>query len=184
MLQNEGIKAFPKGLSAGLLRQATYTTARLRSFKVLTNKVVAANDGKPLPLYQKALCGVTARAIGATVGSPADSSLIYEWVLALWQGIGLTAVRAMALNMEMLASYDQTFSLPFDYVKTQIQKMQPDASGKYLYTSSLDYAMKTLKSGGPLKLYTGFPVHCVRIAPYVMCGQLTAGGGLPALATF
>ena len=76
MLQNEGIKAFPKGLSAGLLRQATYTTARLRSFKVLTNKVVAANDGKPLPLYQKALCGVTARAIGATVGSPADSSLI------------------------------------------------------------------------------------------------------------
>ena len=120
-----------------------------------------------------------------------------EWVLALWQGIGLTAVRAMALNMEMLASYDQSveffqdflglgeasiamgpsvvsgffasaFSLPFDYVKTQIQKMQPDASGKYLYTSSLDYAMKTLKSGGPLKLYTGFPVHCVGIAPYVM----------------
>ena len=120
-----------------------------------------------------------------------------EWVLALWQGIGLTAVRAMALNMEMLASYDQSveffkdflslgetstvmgpnvvsgffasaFSLPFDYVKTQIQRMQPDASGKYPYTSSLDYAMKTLKSGGPLKLYTGFPVHCVRIAPYVM----------------
>ena len=64
--------------------------------------------------------------------------------------------------------FASTFSLPFDYVKTQIQKMQPDASGKYLYTSSLDYAMKTLKSGGPLKLYTGFPVHCVRIAPYVM----------------
>ncbi|RVW67462.1 Mitochondrial dicarboxylate/tricarboxylate transporter DTC [Vitis vinifera] len=136
---------------------------------------------KPSPrvVCWKALCGVTARAIGATVGSPANSSLIHEWVLALWQGIGLTAVRAMALNMEMLASYDQSveffqdflglgeasiamgpsvvsgffasaFSLPFDYVKTQIQKMQPNASGKYLYTSSLDYAMKTLKSGGHL----------------------------------
>ncbi|EPS58152.1 hypothetical protein M569_16664 [Genlisea aurea] len=33
MLKNEGIAAFYKGLSAGLLRQATYTTARLGSFK-------------------------------------------------------------------------------------------------------------------------------------------------------
>lgn len=59
-------------------------------------------------------------------------------------------------------------SLPFDYVKTQIQKMQPDANGKYPYTGSLDCAMKTLKSGGPFKFYTGFPVYCVRIAPHVM----------------
>lgn len=59
-------------------------------------------------------------------------------------------------------------SLPFDFVKTQIQKMQPDAQGKYPYTGSLDCAMKTLKEGGPLKFYSGFPVYCVRIAPHVM----------------
>lgn len=59
-------------------------------------------------------------------------------------------------------------SLPFDYVKTQIQKMQPDAEGKYPYTGSLDCTLKTLKAGGPLKFYTGFPVYCVRIAPHVM----------------
>lgn len=59
-------------------------------------------------------------------------------------------------------------SLPFDYVKTQIQKMQPDAEGKYPYAGSFDCAVKTLKSGGPLKFYTGFPVYCVRIAPHVM----------------
>ena len=76
MLQNKAIKAFHKGLSTGLLRQATYTTAKLGSFKVLTNKVVTATDGIPSPLYQKALCGVTAGASGATVGSPPDSSLI------------------------------------------------------------------------------------------------------------
>ncbi|KZV25693.1 mitochondrial dicarboxylate/tricarboxylate transporter DTC [Dorcoceras hygrometricum] len=225
MLKNDGIGAFYKGLSAGLLRQATYTTARLGSFKMLTNKALEANDGKPLPLYQKALCGLTAGAIGATVGSPADLALIRmqadatlpvaqrrnytnafhalyritadEGVLALWKGAGPTVVRAMALNMGMLASYDQSVeffkdsvglgeaatvigastvsgffaaacSLPFDYVKTQIQKMQPDASGKYPYTGSLDCAMKTLKAGGPLKFYTGFPVYCVRIAPHVM----------------
>ncbi|PIA53966.1 hypothetical protein AQUCO_00900500v1 [Aquilegia coerulea] len=225
MLQEEGVKAFYKGLSAGLLRQATYTTARLGSFRMLTNKAIAANDGKPLPLYQKALCGLTAGAIGACFGSPADLALIRmqadatlpaaqrrhyknafhalyrisadEGVLSLWKGAGPTVVRAMALNMGMLASYDQSVeffkdslglgeasttvaasavsgffasacSLPFDYVKTQIQKMQPDATGKYPYTGSLDCAMKTLKAGGPFKFYTGFPVYCVRIAPHVM----------------
>ncbi|CAL1386131.1 unnamed protein product [Linum trigynum] len=225
MLKEEGVRAFYKGLSAGLLRQATYTTARLGSFRMLTNKAIEANEGKPLPLYQKALCGLTAGAIGACFGSPADLALIRmqadatlpaaqrrhytnafhalsrivadEGVLALWKGAGPTVVRAMALNMGMLASYDQSLelfrdnlgfgeiptvvgasaisgffasacSLPFDYVKTQIQKMQPDAEGKYPYTGSLDCAMKTLKAGGPLKFYTGFPVYCVRIAPHVM----------------
>lgn len=225
MLQNEGIGAMYKGLSAGLLRQATYTTARLGTFRILTNKAISANDGKPLPLYQKALCGVTAGAIGASVGSPADLALIRmqadatlpaaqrrhyknafhalyrivseEGVLALWKGAGPTVVRAMALNMGMLASYDQSIevlrdniglgeassvvgasalsgffasacSLPFDYVKTQIQKMQPDAQGRYPYTGSLDCVVKTLKSGGPLKFYSGFPVYCIRIAPHVM----------------
>ncbi|XP_057812591.1 mitochondrial dicarboxylate/tricarboxylate transporter DTC isoform X2 [Cryptomeria japonica] len=225
MLAQEGVGAFYQGLSAGLLRQATYTTARLGSFRILTNKATAANDGKPLPLYQKALCGLTAGAIGACFGSPADLALIRmqadatlpeaqrrhyknafhalyrivsdEGVLALWKGAGPTVVRAMALNMGMLASYDQSVefckdtlglsegatvvgasavsgffaaacSLPFDYVKTQIQKMQPDANGKYQYSGSMDCFVKTFKDGGPLKFYTGFPVYCVRIAPHVM----------------
>ncbi|KAE9610429.1 hypothetical protein Lal_00006174 [Lupinus albus] len=225
MLKNEGVGAFYKGLSAGLLRQATYTTARLGSFRILTTKAIEANDGKPLPLYQKALCGLTAGAIGATVGSPSDLALIRmqadatlpaaqrrnytnafhalfritkdEGVLSLWKGAGPTVVRAMALNMGMLSSYDQSVeffrdsvglgeaatvvgassvsgffaaacSLPFDYVKTQIQKMQPDAEGKYPYTGSFDCVLKTLKTGGPLKFYSGFPVYCVRIAPHVM----------------
>lgn len=79
---------------------------------------------------------MTAGAIGATVGSPADLALIRmqadtllpaaerrnyknafhalirissdEGVLALWKGAGPTVVRAMALNMGMLASYDQS----------------------------------------------------------------------------
>ncbi|KAF6159264.1 hypothetical protein GIB67_032035, partial [Kingdonia uniflora] len=41
-------------------------------------------------------------------------------------------------------------NLPFDYVKTQIHKMQPDATGKYQCKYFLDCAMKTLKAGGPL----------------------------------
>ncbi|XP_010316593.1 mitochondrial dicarboxylate/tricarboxylate transporter DTC-like [Solanum lycopersicum] len=59
-------------------------------------------------------------------------------------------------------------NLPFDYVKTQIQKLQLDAEGKLSYTSSFDCAMKTLKAGRPFKFYARFPVYCVRIAPHVM----------------
>jgi hypothetical protein len=114
---------------------------------------MAANDGKPLPLYQKALCGLTAGAIGASVGNPADLALIRmqadatlpeahrrhyknafhaltriikdEGVLALWKGAGPTVVRAMALNMGMLASYDQSVeffrdSLSFGEIPTVI----------------------------------------------------------------
>ncbi|KAK3019393.1 hypothetical protein RJ639_004643, partial [Escallonia herrerae] len=104
--------------------------------RILTRKASAANDGKPIPLYQKALCGLTAGAIGASVGTPADLALIRmqadatlppaqrrcyknafhalyrivvdEGILALWKGAGPTVVRAMALNMGMLASYDQS----------------------------------------------------------------------------
>ncbi|VAH03259.1 unnamed protein product [Triticum turgidum subsp. durum] len=205
MYANEGLGSFYKGLSAGLLRQATYTTARLGSFRVLTNKAIEANDGKPLPLVQKAFIGLTAGAIGACVGSPADLALIRMQADSTlpaaqrrhYKNAGPTVVRAMSLNMGMLASYDQSVelfrdklgageyqtvigasaisgfcaaacSLPFDYVKTQIQKMQPDATGKYPYTGSLDCAMQTLKTGGPFKFYSGFPVYCVRIAPHVM----------------
>ena len=104
--------------------------------RVLTNKAVEANEGKPLPLVQKAAIGLTAGAIGACFGSPADLALIRmqadstlpaaqrrhyknafhalyriiadEGVLALWKGAGPTVARAMSLNMGMLASYDQS----------------------------------------------------------------------------
>uniref|UniRef100_A0A0A9H7B3 Uncharacterized protein n=1 Tax=Arundo donax TaxID=35708 RepID=A0A0A9H7B3_ARUDO len=127
MLANEGFNSFYKGLSAGSLRQGAYTTARLGSFRVLTSKAVEKNEGKPLPLVQKAFNGLTAGAVGACVGSPADLALIRmqpdstssiiqgrnyrnafhalyritadEGVLALWKGAGPTVARAMALNM-------------------------------------------------------------------------------------
>lgn len=59
-------------------------------------------------------------------------------------------------------------SLPFDYVKTQIQKQQPGPDGKLPFAGSLDCAIKTVRQYGPLKLYSGFPTYVVRIAPHVM----------------
>jgi len=74
ILREEGPLAFYKGLSAGLLRQATYTTARLGTFNCIS-EALRGHDGGPLPLWQKAAAGLAAGAVGAVVGSPADLTL-------------------------------------------------------------------------------------------------------------
>ncbi|KAF6150670.1 hypothetical protein GIB67_020753, partial [Kingdonia uniflora] len=43
---------------------------------ILTNKAIVANDGKPLPLYQKPLCGLAVGAIKAFIRSLTELVLI------------------------------------------------------------------------------------------------------------
>jgi solute carrier family 25 oxoglutarate transporter 11 len=76
IIAKDGFGSLYKGLSAGLLRQATYTTARLGIFSQITEVAKKANDGKNLPLWQKAACGLTAGGLGALVGTPADLTLL------------------------------------------------------------------------------------------------------------
>eukprot|EP00879_Flechtneria_rotunda_P005388 GHRR01005677.1.p1 GENE.GHRR01005677.1~~GHRR01005677.1.p1 ORF type:complete len:307 (+),score=82.66 GHRR01005677.1:94-921(+) len=226
LIAKEGFGTLYKGLSAGLLRQATYTTARLGIFSQLTVAAKKANDGKNLPLWQKAACGLAAGGLGALVGTPADLTLIRmqadstlpaqqrrnykgvgdammrivreDGVAGLFRGGGPTVVRAMALNMGMLASNDQAkewiedlgfekggtasvlggsmiagffasaCSLPFDFVKTRMQKMTPNPDGTMPYKGPIDCALQTLKNEGPLKFYTGFPTYIIRIGPHVV----------------
>jgi len=224
IVKTEGFGTLYTGLSAGLLRQATYTTARMGLFNNFMDMLKTRNEGKPIPLAEKAGAGFLAGGLGAIFGSPADLSLIRmqadgtlppdqrrnfkgvgdalittvkeEGIGGLFTGCGPTAVRAMALNMGMLASNEQAkeslkdmgvtglpntlgasaiagffasfFSLPFDYVKTQLQKMKPLPDGTMPYSGSIDCAVKTVAEGGPLKLYTGFPTYYVRIAPHAM----------------
>ncbi|KAF6251459.1 mitochondrial substrate carrier, partial [Scenedesmus sp. NREL 46B-D3] len=224
IIAKDGFGSLYRGLSAGLLRQATYTTARLGIFSQITEVAKKANDGKNLPLWQKAACGLAAGGLGALVGTPADLTLIRmqadstlpveqrrnykgvgdammrivkdDGVAGLFRGGGPTVVRAMALNMGMLASNDQAkemlegagfkgqtavlggamiagffasaCSLPFDFVKTRMQKMQKSADGTMPYKGPVDCAMQTLKNEGPLKFYTGFPTYLIRIGPHVV----------------
>lgn len=224
IIAKDGFGALYKGLSAGLLRQATYTTARLGIFQQITAYAKELNKGQNLPLWQKAACGLTAGGLGALVGTPADLTLLRmqadntlpveqrrnykgvvdamtrivreDGVAGLFRGGGPTVVRAMALNMGMLASNDQAkemieaagfakgssvvvlggatiagffasaCSLPFDFVKTRLQKMTPNPDGTMPYKGPVDCAMQTLRNEGPLKFYTGFPTYIVRIAPH------------------
>jgi solute carrier family 25 oxoglutarate transporter 11 len=131
------------------------------------------------------------------VGDAFSSIIRTEGAMGLFQGAGPTATRAMALNFGMLGfnslAKDQLgsmgvsggaqtfgasaiagffasfFSLPFDYVKTQVQKMKPDpVTGQMPFKGPIDCAMQQIKIGGPQKLWTGFPTYYARIAPHAM----------------
>jgi len=133
VLKNEGITGIYTGLSAGLLRQASYTTTRLGIYTWLFE--ISSSDGKPPSFLMKASLGMAAGATGAFVGTPAEVALIRmtadgrlpmaerrnytnvfnalyritreEGVLTLWRGTIPTMGRAMVVNAAQLASYSQ-----------------------------------------------------------------------------
>lgn len=131
------------------------------------------------------------------VGHALSSIVRDDGPAGLMSGAAPTVARAMALNFGMLAFnasskdmlnqqgitgapatfgasviagfFASFFSLPFDFVKTQMQKQRPDAvTGKMPFSSSFDCVGKTLAEGGPLRFYSGFPTFFFRIAPHAM----------------
>ncbi|EPT28713.1 2-oxoglutarate/malate translocase OMT [Toxoplasma gondii TgCatPRC2] len=229
--KNEGISGLYKGLDAGLIRQLTYSTARLGLFRIISDEMrqMEPKDengvARPLPLWKKAVAGLAAGGLGSFFGNPADLALIRlqadatlppdqrrnytgvlnaisrivkeEGLFGLWRGSTPTVLRAMALNMGMLASNDQakellepafgkgwtttlgasaisgffavTFSLPFDFIKTRMQKMRRDpVTGQLPYKNFCDAVVKITRREGIMSLYTGYPTYYVRIAPHAM----------------
>merc|ERR1719162_2192591 len=76
------------------------------------------------------------------------------------QTLGASAIAGFAASV---------FSLPFDFVKTQMQKQKPDpVTGELQFKSAMDCVMKTMAEGGPMRFYAGFPTFYVRIAPHAM----------------
>ncbi|PGH13336.1 hypothetical protein AJ79_03753 [Helicocarpus griseus UAMH5409] len=216
------------GLSAGLLRQAVYTTARLGIFDTFNTALKARADaaGKKVTFFERAAAGLGAGGLAAMIGNPADLALIRmqsdglkpvesranyrsvidalariskaEGVTALWAGALPTVIRAMALNFGQLTFFaeskaqlqahtnlsaqNRTFaasaiagffasfmSLPFDFIKTRLQKQQKDPkTGQLPYKGVLDCAKKVVRDEGWLRFYRGFGTYYVRIAPHAM----------------
>lgn len=213
------------GLSAGLLRQAVYTTARLGFFDTFMGQLAtrAKEKNKSVGFAERATAGLSAGGLAAMIGNPADLALIrmqsdglkpvaerknYKSVIdalsaiaktegigALWAGAAPTVVRAMALNFGQLAFFSETkaqlkkhtewsiktqtltasavagffasfFSLPFDFVKTRLQKQQKGPDGKLPYRGMLDCFSKVAKQEGLGRFYRGFGTYYVRIAPH------------------
>ncbi|AEO59019.1 hypothetical protein MYCTH_2306903 [Thermothelomyces thermophilus ATCC 42464] len=221
------------GLSAGLLRQAVYTTARLGFFDTFMGQLTsrAKAKGQSIGFAERAGAGLAAGGLAAMVGNPADLALIrmqsdglkpvaerknYKSVIdalvsiaksegigALWAGAAPTVVRAMALNFGQLAFFSEAkarlkehtswsgnavtlsasaiagffasfFSLPFDFVKTRLQKQSRGPDGKLPYNGMADCFAKVAKQEGPLRFYRGFGTYYVRIAPHAMVTLIVA----------
>lgn len=138
ILRNEGFIGIYSGLSAALLRQATYTTTRLGVYTQL-NDLYRDTYGKNPNLMISMGLGMVAGAVGAFVGTPAELALIRmtadgrlpiaerrnysgvvnalvrisreEGVFSLWKGCIPTIGRAMVVNMAQLASYTQVIKI-------------------------------------------------------------------------
>ncbi|CAI6098110.1 unnamed protein product [Clonostachys chloroleuca] len=220
------------GLSAGLLRQAVYTTARLGFFDTFMAKLTARakEQGRQIGFSDRATAGLSAGGIAAMIGNPADLALIRmqsdglkplaerknyksvidalgsiarsEGVAALWAGAAPTIARAMALNFGQLAFFSEAkvqlknsglssqaqtlsasaiagffasfFSLPFDFVKTRLQKQTKGPDGKLPYRGMIDCFAKVARQEGALRFYRGFGTYYIRIAPHAMVTLIVA----------
>lgn len=134
VIKNEGFLAIYSGLSAGLLRQATYSTARLGIYTNLFEQYTKRKKESP-NFFTKISIAVTAGICGAFIGTPAEICLIRmtsdgrlppaerlnysnvfnaltriareEGVLTLWRGAVPTMGRAAVVNGAQLATYSQ-----------------------------------------------------------------------------
>jgi len=118
-----------------------------------------------------------------------------EGLKGFFSGGGPTVARGLIINAGMLTTYDPakklltpalgdgqtnrfvsgfisgwcaaTVSLPFDFIKTRIQKMKPDKNGVLPYTGFLDCAAKVAKVEGLSAFYNGYFTFCIRIIPHI-----------------
>ena len=225
IVSQQGVGHLYHGIGSALMRQVTYTTTRMGIYKSLFNKHNAQYGH--VSLGMKSLFSATAGFIGSIIGNPADLILIRmqadmslpeaqrrrytgfmnafsrivseEGFLSLWRGSSPTIIRAVVLNLAMLAPFDEAkerlnqffgkkdnieirlassafagflaafCSLPFDNLKTKLQKMKYcNESGAFPYKSIIDCFQKSVRNEGTLKLWTGFMTYYSRIAPHAM----------------
>jgi solute carrier family 25 oxoglutarate transporter 11 len=134
ILKAEGLGGIYTGLSAGLLRQATYTTSRMGIYQSLLDRF--SQNNAQLGFGSKAAIGIFSGGVAAFIGTPAEVALIRmtadgklppnerrgyknvfnaltriareEGVATLWKGATPTVARAMVVNGAQLASYSQS----------------------------------------------------------------------------
>ena len=239
LIAKEGFMKLYSGLSASLMRQAIYGTCRLGLHRVFSDYLKQRNGGT-IPFYQSFISGIASGAIAGMIGNPFDISMVRmqadglqpkelqrgyknvfhalyricldEGILTLWRGCLPMICRAMAMNVGMMASYDQAkqfcsrymhpgillnlvcsaisgfccalTSLPFDMMKTRLMQMRPDAEGNYPYKGLCDAFVKTVKGEGFFALWKGFWTYYFRCAPHAMIILLTNEAVIPAYQKF
>ena len=134
IVRKHGVGGLYEGMSAALMRQLTYGTARFGLYATLSDYAAQGASG-PLPVATKFACGATAGGLASLIGTPAEVALVRmtadglrpaaerrnykhaadalarivaeEGVGKLWSGVGPTVARAIVINGAQLGSYSQ-----------------------------------------------------------------------------
>jgi solute carrier family 25 (mitochondrial oxoglutarate transporter), member 11 len=135
MVKNEGFFSIYNGLSASVMRQAFYGTARIGLHRSFSNALQKRNNGEPLSFGAKTLSGMASGSIAVCIGTPFDVALVRmqadsmkpvaerrgyssvfnaisrvvkeEGFSKLYSGLLPNILRGMAMNVGMLACFDQ-----------------------------------------------------------------------------
>lgn len=135
MVKSEGIMSVYAGLSASIMRQAVYGTARIGLHRTFSDMLIERNKGQALDFGTKVLGGMASGAIAVSIGTPFDVSLVRmqadsmksdkdrkgyknvfdaigrifrdEGIAGLYSGLAPNILRGMAMNVGQLACYDQ-----------------------------------------------------------------------------
>ncbi|CAG8664155.1 1636_t:CDS:2 [Dentiscutata erythropus] len=133
IIKNEKFPGIYNGLSASILRQATYSTMRFGAYDKL--KLLLSKNGENLSFVKKVICAAVSGCIGGAVGNPADLVMVRmqndaklplelqrnyknafhglyqiiktEGLKGLTRGMGPNVNRAIFMNSSQVVSYEQ-----------------------------------------------------------------------------
>lgn len=75
--------------------------------------------------------------------------------------------KSQTLTASAIAGFfASAMSLPFDFVKTRLQKQSKGPDGRLPYSGMVDCFRKVAKEEGITRFYRAFPTYYVRIAPH------------------
>lgn len=228
IIAEEGVTKLYSGLSAAVMRQAVYGTVRLGLHDQISKKLKDRNEGHAIPVYQKIASSMVSGALGGLTGNPFDLAMVRmqadgqapvelrrgytnvftaigritkeEGVATLWRGSMPMVMRAIAMNVGMLVSYDQSkelltpytgtgyttslaasgisgfvcafTTLPFDLIKCRLMNMRPDAEGVMPYKGFINCAVKIAREEGVMTFWRGYWTFYARSAPHAMISLL------------
>lgn len=164
MVKTQGVSSIYAGLSASLMRQAVYGTARIGLHRSISNELSERNKGKPLSFGTKMLSALTSGSIAVVAGTPFDVALVRmqadsmkpkeqrrgyknvfdaitrvakeEGFSKLYSGLVPNILRGMSVNVGMMACYDQAKELVAQYItKEELSSSKPPSMENQLIAS-------------------------------------------------
>ena len=86
--------------------------------------------------------------------------------------VGTSAFKIQCIASMCSAVATSVASLPFDNVKTKLQKQKPDAEGNLLYKNFFDCIKKTAAREGITGFWAGLPTYYFRVGPHAIVSLL------------